>query len=55
LAEHACKVLLGFEAAGDGYIQHAPVGGTQHLLGSLYSMPQKPLMWSLTSRITENL
>src|SRR5215813_15056791 len=55
LAEYTGKVLLGFEAAGDGNIQHAHFGGTQHLLGSLYPMPEETLVRSLTCRVAEDL
>ena len=54
-AEYTGKVLLGFEAAGDGNIQHAHFGGTQHLLGSLYPIPEDTLVRSLTGRVAEDL
>src|SRR5215469_6935452 len=54
-AEYTSKVLLGFEAAGDGNIQHAHFGGTQHLLGSPYPIPEETLVRSLTGRVVEDL
>ena len=54
-AEYTGKVLLGFEAAGDGNIQHAHFGGTQHLLGSLYPIPEETLVRSLTGCVAEDL
>src|SRR5215472_11147110 len=54
LAEYSSKVLLGFEAAGDGNIQDPHFGGTQHLLRSLDSIPQETLVRSLTRRVAED-
>ena len=47
LSEYAGKMLLGFEAAGDGNIQHADFIGAQHLLRSLDAMPEERLVGSL--------
>src|SRR5215469_2056900 len=55
LAEYASKVLLGFEAAGDGNIQDAHFGGTQHFLRSLDPIPLKTLVRSLAGRVAEDL
>src|SRR5262249_12933414 len=55
LAECASKVLLRFEAAGDGNVQHAHFGGTQHLLGSLNSIAQETLVRRLAGRVAEDL
>src|SRR5215467_14052052 len=54
-AEYTGKVLLGFEAAGDGNIQDAHFGGTQHLLRSLDPIPENTLVRSLTGRVAEHL
>src|SRR5262252_9016374 len=54
-AEYTGKVLLGFEAAGDGNIQHAHFAGTQHLLRSLDPIPQETLVRSLAGRVAEDL
>src|SRR5215831_18007070 len=55
LAEYASKVLLRFEAAGDGNVQDAHLGGTQHLLCSLDAIPPDALVRSLAGRVAENL
>src|SRR5262249_62143511 len=55
LAEYASKVLLGFEAAGDGNIQDAHFGRKQHLLRSLDPIPQETLVRSLAGRVAEGL
>ena len=43
-AEYVGKVLLGFETAGDGNIQHAHIGRAQHLFSALDSDTQYKLM-----------
>ena len=41
------KMLLAFEATGDGYIQYSRIGGAQHLFGTLYPLTQEKLMRGL--------
>src|SRR5215469_7325171 len=55
LTEYASKVLLGLEPAGDGDIQDAPFGRTQHLLRFLDPIPEETLVRSLTGRVAEDL
>ena len=44
LAERSREVLLRFEATGHGYVQYSRIGGTQHLLSTLYPMTQDKAM-----------
>src|SRR5262252_10799702 len=55
LAEYTGKVLLGLEPAGDGDVQDAPFGRTQHLLRFLDPIPEETLVRSLTGRVAEDL
>jgi len=55
LAEYACKMLLGFEAAGDGNIQDTRLGSAQHFFGTLYPMSQNKLMRALTRGLAKHL
>ena len=41
------KMLLGFEAAGHGYIHYSRIGGAQHLFGTLHPLTQEKLMRGL--------
>jgi hypothetical protein len=40
-------MLLAFEATSHGYIHSSPIGGAQHLFGSLYPLTQEELMRGL--------
>src|SRR5215831_17969546 len=55
LAEYPCKMLLGFETAGDGNIQDTRLGGAQHRFGMFYPMPQDKLMRALTRGLPKHL
>lgn len=54
-AEHACKVLLCFEAARYGDVQHAHPGRAQHLFGALYPLAKDKLMWAFARRLAKYL
>jgi hypothetical protein len=43
-----CKVLLGLEAAGNGHVQDARIGSTQHRFSTLKPLAQNKLMRGLT-------
>ena len=47
VAEHSRKVLLRFEAAGHGDIQHTRLCRAQHFLRTLYPMTQDKVMRAL--------
>jgi len=42
-----CKVLLGFEATGDGHVQDSRIGSTQHRFSTLKPLAQNKLMGGL--------
>jgi hypothetical protein len=55
LAKYAGKVLLGFETARYGNIQHAHFSGAQHLFRALDTIPEEALVRGLAGRIAEDL
>jgi hypothetical protein len=54
-AEHSCEVLLRFEAASHGDIQHARLCLAKHLFRALYPLPQDKLVWALARRLAKHL
>src|SRR5262249_20234175 len=54
MTKHSCKVLLGFEAAGDCDIQYTPLRRAQHLLGTLDSVAQYKLMRCFACRLAKH-
>src|SRR5258708_5768229 len=53
-SEHACKVLLRFEAAGHRDVQDARLGRAQHLLRALYPLTQNKVMRALARRLAKH-
>ena len=47
MTEDLRKMLLGFEAAGHGYIDYSRIGGTQQLFRTLHLLVQDKLMRGL--------
>src|SRR5580692_1197744 len=54
-AEHPCKVLLRFEAAGHRNVQDTRLGGAQHFLRALDSLADNKLMRALARRLAKHL
>src|SRR6516165_783352 len=53
--EYARKVLLCFESARHGNIKNPHLGLAQHLLCTLYPLPQDKLMRALAGRLAKHL
>ena len=54
-SEHPREVLLRFESARHGDIKNPHLGFAQHLLGTLYPLPQDKLVRALAGRLPKHL
>src|ERR1700732_2403655 len=54
VTKNLCKVLLSSEATGDGHVQYARIGSTQHGFSTLNPLAQNKLMRGLARWFTKH-